>query len=766
MRRKFSFTQLVLSSVAVLTLFIIPAHAADDFESEQGEDIAVDNSATADIVNLGPFGGDLWDVAIDTTNDMVYTVAKASPNGFYRSNDGGENWIGLEGVDYGGSTAVEVDQTTGDVYAVFSRGVYKSTDRGETFTRIIEDSSDGFLYVNDILMMGSNSNTGTINISSDNGENFNTVTFSSTGDHYVWDIDYSADGDAFFLLSYDEEDLVHVFTSVDNGETWDEISVPEIPANEVRFGVNPMDVDNMIITAGYSDNLYYTISGDEGWVQSNELSSGVTFDHLGRAWIGERYSDDGGVTWSSFDDDNANSALGGHKVTVDPADENIVYADGMPGLSKSTDRGETWSDINNGISGVTITDISQAADKDIVWAAAYNGIAKTENFTSVNPTWQFPVLEEPGSGIWTNPENPDVVVVGIIGGMKRSIDGGETWSDTLAGDLMDSRQTVDDIMADVSDLNILYAAVSNNDPSEPKTGAILMSTDQGETWSDMELLDSGSAQTMDQATDGTIYVGIGTESDIEGIQGVYKYSEGEWEFLENSPAEDITKVIVDPNDDNVIYAIASVLYNNQPNDTFGFYKSEDAGATWTRVTDGLSELTTFDSLAVQHTDPTTLYLGSTNIYGQGVLLKSSDSGETWDQLYTGLQDETFYTLIFDGVTLGSSRGLFEIKSKVTLNLTKGKQLKSTQKQIVKVTLKDAVTNKVLKNQKIRLKKKTSNGYRLIKTKRTNNRGKIEFKVPVKAAKTTKYKVQWNPKNQFEEEYIPATSNQVSIKVKK
>ncbi len=771
MRRNVSISHLVITGVAFLCVLIVPVYAADDFGGDEGADAPVaDNTDTAAVENLGPYGGDLWDVAVDTTNSVVYTVAKDSPNGFYKSTDGAQNWTGISGVDYGGGTAVEVDLATGAVYVMFSGGLYKSEDLGETFTQISENSGNGLLFANDTLVIGGTRTASTVSMSTDGGATFEDVQFSEAEDEYIWDIDYSADTDEFFIYSQEQSSNTnHLYRSADAGASWDEITLPtEVETvTEGRFAVNPLDGLNMIVTAGYAVNAFYSSDGGANWTEAGSASSGVTFDQTGRAWIAEQYSEDGGVTWESYDDDNHSSAIGGHNVTVDPSNENVVYADGMPGLAVSTDRGITWADSNEGILGVTISDISQAADKDIVWAAAYNGIAKTDNFTDEIPTWQFPVLEEPGFAIWTDPANPEVAVAGVINGTRRTTDGGVTWSEYAGTDLLESYEVFDEIINDINDTSILYAAISNNDPSSPKTGAVLRSTDQGITWEDLNLPDSGSAQTITQAPNGDLYVGLGAESDIDGETGIYKYSADTWEKLAGTPDQDIVKIIADPDDENSVYAIAGQLYNNGAEDTFGFYKTTDAGATWTNVTDGLGQLRNFTSMALQaSTDPNTLYIGAENFYSQGVLFKSADAGETWALQYTGLQDETFYTMIFDGVTLGSSRGLFDIKSKADLSIKKGELLKKKNKQVIKATLKDAVTDKKLSQQKVRLMKKTNSGFKLIDTARTNNRGKVEFKVALKGKKSIKYKVQWNPKDEYLEEYVSATSDQVSVKAKK
>ncbi|MFA6475669.1 MAG: sialidase family protein [Patescibacteria group bacterium] len=754
----------VLGVLLTVSLFTA-VEGFDDGNFDSSTDAPVaDNTATAEVDQLGPFGGNLLDVAIDSTNDIVYTIAKDSPNGFYRSTDGGTNWTGLSGMDVGGGIAVEVDQTTGNVYANFAQGIYLSTDHGVTLTRISTDSGTGILFANGVLLSAAQT-AGAILVSADSGVTFSTATVTAATDQTIWDIDYSAADDSYYVLTLDASDQVHLYHSTTAGATWAEVTAPAFSssASEARFAVNPLDANNLFITGGNNNNAYYTTTGVSGWTDSGVASSGVTIDQTGRIWVAEQHSDDGGVTWENYDDNNTTSAIGGRNVTVDPSDANVVYADAMPGLAKSNDGGATWTDINDGLSGVTITDLSQATDKDNVWAAAYNGIAKTSNFTSGNPTWEFPVLEEPGEGIWVDPNNSDVAVAGLIGSLKRTNDGGVTWSDNLVGSLIGATSQVDDIIADVNDADILYAGISNGDPNQPKVGQVIVSHDQGLTWEDMNLLDDGSAQTIAQASNGDLYVGIGTESELSGVNGIYKYSNGSWTDLATSPDEDIVKVIVDPSDDNIVYAIASVFYNNGTGTNFGFYKSTDAGATWTKITDGLDHLRSFNSLTAQaSTTPTTLYLGAENYYGQGVLLKSSDGGTTWGILYTGLQDETFYTLMFDGVTLGSSRGLFVVNSRAALTLAAKKRVTVGSKATINITLKDAATNSKLKHKKVKILRKTKTGYKLVETARTNNKGKIAYQVTLNSAKKYYFKAKWTPTGSTADEYVKVTSSALKI----
>ncbi len=775
-----TFLVIVVSLVLTAVFGATMVFAADDFggpfddgegDQNQSSDEAVDSSATSSVEVLGPYGGNTWDIAIDAENNMMYVTAKDSPNGVYRSEDGGETWLGLTGVDYGGGVGVEVDSATGTVFALFSNGLYRSTDLGETYTKISQQYGGAIVYANGVLMMADTESPGTIFVSDDNGDTFDSSVMSLDLYSILWMNSSPTEGE-FYVIGYDSDDLTHLYVTSDNGISWDDVAIPAIVDNSwgSQLGVDPTDAQHLVLSGSYDGTSYQSLDGGHSWVEISPQGQSVAFDSTGRLFLGGQYTDDQGDNWVSLgrDENDNNTAIGGHALIIDPANDDVLYGDGMPGMSKSIDGGVTWTDINQGIAAVTITDISQADNKDIVWAAAYNGVAKTENFTDAVPVWEFPILPDPSTAIWTQPDNPDVVVVGELGAMKRSEDGGVTWSSNVVEGVMSSSYNVNQLIVDVDDANTLYAAVGNGQPSNAKTGMVLKSTDLGLTWTDMEITGNASGQTIAQASNGDLYVGLGAEGGTDYVAGIYKYSEEAWAFLTNSPDEEIVHVAVDPQDDNVVYAVASIAYGNNNTGKFGFYKSEDAGDTWTKITDGFDGMTEYNSLAIQEsTTPATLYLGGVNYSGQGVLYKSSDNGDSWNVQYTGLKEETFYTMIFDGITVGSSRGLFDIKSKAkaTLKLAK-KKIKKGKKVKLTVTLKDAVTSKLLMRKKVILQKKVKSKYKKVTSKKTTKKGKATFTLSSKKAGKQKYRIRWNPSLSDQEEYTSLISSIKTLTVRK
>lgn len=742
-----------------VSLYAVSVSAATE---QTVSNVAVDSSATASVDSIGPFGGNTWDIAIDPTSARLYAVAKDSPNGFYWSDDEGAQWHGLSGVDYGGSAAVEVSPTDGTVFVVLN-GLYRSTDGGENLSKILDDGSETMLYAQDHLMMASNTAMGSIQISADNGDTFSTVSVDSAVS--VWWIADGITSGTFYAIGYENDGTEHLYRSTNSGTTWSEISIPSNLSG--RVCVNPTDATNIFLDSAGTTDSYYSTDAGSSWTTASGVQSGnCVFDSSGRIYIGDNYSDDKGVTWGEIADDNDGSSrvVGSHAFVIDPNDVNILYGDGVPGVTKSVNRGTSWEDVNTGISGVNISDISQATDKDVVWASSVNGVARTENFTSGDPSWDFPLLQDPTHAIWVKPSDSEIAVVGEIGGIKRTTDGGITWSENVAPDSLTPDFIVGDILQDRLDSDTIYAAASFYQTGQLKTGMVFQSNDAGLTWADMSPTDNASVQSLSQTSTGDIYAAIGAEAGTDNATGIYKYSNGEWTHLSGSPSTEMIKVIVDPEHDNVIYAMASNAQGNGDSSMFGFYLSKDSGETWTKITDGLENFNQLTSLVLQSsTTPNTLYLGVVNSDGQAALYKSSTAGTTWGLLYTGLKDETFATLLFDGVTMGSSRGLLDLtsKTKIILKAQKSK-IAHGSKKVVTLTMKDATTNKLLKKKNVKVLKLLHGKFVTWKSVQTNNKGKVTFSVPV-TSKNTQFKARWKPNAKDDNEYSLSVSTVLKIK---
>ena len=188
------------------------------------------------------------------------------------------------------------------------------------------------------------------------------------------------------------------------------------------------------------------------------------------------------------------------------------------------------------------------------------------------------------------------------------------------------------------------------DPSDPqhKTwlagsvgGGIWKTTDAGQTWTNKtsDLLNLATTSIAYSASNPSIiYAGTGEgwlgSAGFIGGSGIYKSTDkGEsWSLLPSTASKNfeiINRLIVDPNDPNVLLA----LTNNDPifgTDFFSYIlKSTDGGANWKIVYQG--------SNFVQHivADPTNFNTLYATVRRFGVI-KSVDKGETWVSKSSGL----------------------------------------------------------------------------------------------------------------------------------
>ncbi len=255
-------------------------------------------------------------VAVSETNpDLVFigtgeTCIRGNimpGDGIYRSQDAGETWehVGFRDVD--AISKIRIHPTNPDVvfaavfgeYSVASeeRGVYKSTDGGDTWRKVLFRNGE----------------TGAIDLSID--PNNPDVLYASLWQAYRKEYQMSSGGSGSGM-----------FKSTDGGETWTEITRNQgLPQEGLvgRIGVS--------VSGANSNRVYALIENDNGGLFS---------------------SDDAGETWELVNDDRSirqRSFYYTH-VFADPHDEDVVYVQNTTQF-RSEDGGETMESINNGTHG-------------------------------------------------------------------------------------------------------------------------------------------------------------------------------------------------------------------------------------------------------------------------------------------------------------------------------------------------------------------------------------------------------------------------------
>ncbi len=255
-------------------------------------------------------------VAVSETNpDLVFigmgeTCIRGNilpGDGVYRSRDAGGTWERVGFRQSHGISKIRIHPTNPDIVFVASfgkysapspeRGVFKSTDGGATWRRV--------LFRDD--------KTGGIDIAID--RNRPDVMYAALWEAYRKEYQMSSGGPGSGL-----------FKSTDGGETWTEITRnPGLPREGVvgRIGV--------AVSGANSNRVYALVEHEHGGLFS---------------------SDDAGATWTLVNENRAirQRAFYYTHLFADPKDQDVVYLQNTA-LFRSTDGGKTTTSIGGGTHG-------------------------------------------------------------------------------------------------------------------------------------------------------------------------------------------------------------------------------------------------------------------------------------------------------------------------------------------------------------------------------------------------------------------------------
>lgn len=232
----------------------------------------------------------------------VRGVMTSYGDGVYKSEDGGTTWknVGLEKTRHISDVIIH-PQNPEVVYVAAQgalhgpnpeRGIYKSTDGGQTWRKV--------LYIDE--------NTGASSLSLD--PNNPRVLYAAFWQYrrLPWKVESGGAGSS-------------IWKSVDGGETWVKLS-EGLPTEMGKIGIS---------VSRANSNRVYAI------VEAEKSKAGVY------------RSDDGGKRWTMMSNDNNLTARSWYymEVFADPADANIVYVLNAP-MMRSIDGGKSFSSIDVG----------------------------------------------------------------------------------------------------------------------------------------------------------------------------------------------------------------------------------------------------------------------------------------------------------------------------------------------------------------------------------------------------------------------------------
>ncbi|WP_460220258.1 WD40/YVTN/BNR-like repeat-containing protein [Psychroserpens sp. MEBiC05023] len=194
-----------------------------------------------------------------------------------------------------------------------------------------------------------------------------------------------------------------------------------------------------------------------------------------------------------------------------PIEFYVGYASG--GVWHTTNNGTTFTPILDTSDTQNVGDIAVDWNTRTIWVgtgennssrSSYAGIGILKS-TDNGKTWQNMGLKDSHhiGRILINPNNPDEVVVGVTGhlyspnqerGIYKTIDGGNTWSQTL---FVDDMSGIIDVQTNPNNFNLMFASSWTKDrkawnfDGSGNNSAIFKSTDAGNTWAKVSTEKSG-----------------------------------------------------------------------------------------------------------------------------------------------------------------------------------------------------------------------------------------------------------------------------------
>lgn len=592
---------------------------------------------------FGPSGGFVSDMAVDPTTPT--TVYAATAGGVYKSVDRGDSWAWIsEGIfsGYGRINTVAIDPSDSQVVFASDSRMFRSEDGGTTWQFI-----NGFSTVHGRV---------------------NEIAFNPADPSVI----------------YAATDLTCIAKSVDSGLTWDRANEGvESPRRCYDVVIDPDNPDT--VYASNNAGIYKSENAGDSWTLNNEgLPSSFQLSYLALVPVPDQLpelyatnsfgneismfkSTDGGESWNasnaglpdngakylahdrtnnlwyvitpdgpytSSDGSNWTAAGTGHpkdpnqgSLTIDPADPAVLFSTNASGIFRTTDGAATWSQQNDGILALTVTEIEfDPGTPGAVYAGTTSGeVWKSDDAGQVWSAVDFGPDAEVGYifEIKAHPNVPEMVYTfGIQGDLLRTTNGGNDWEEIglgLGGN--PNELSIDPFSIEPILESRIYVGGNNQ--------AIHVSLDSGETFTFEDVLDdvrNAYEIAFDPMDSDYLYAALSNE-------GVARSTDSgqTWSLINENiivePGIAYFDIDINPNASDQV-----LLRGNRY-----LYRSDDAGDTWNLV-----ELESSPQSVRFHPTNERVILGS-----DGDILLSKDGAQTFRSIGYGLPTEFFSGFVYD-----------------------------------------------------------------------------------------------------------------------
>ncbi|MGQ9643951.1 MAG: FlgD immunoglobulin-like domain containing protein, partial [Ignavibacterium sp.] len=663
----------------------------DNWREEAFRHIQIHNRSTELSPNalswaqVGPsnVGGRIRAIAVHPSDpNTVYLGAVAG--GVWKSTNGGSTWTALNDfMENLAVCALVIDPNnpniiyagTGEGFfnldAIRGAGIFKSTDAGNSWTQLSSTKNSNFYYVNDLDI---NSTNGVLYAatrkglfaSSDGGSSFTTILSAGGSDVHCTDVEIAYTSPVRIYVAFGLFNQSEIWLSTDGGSTFAQ-NYYQTNMGRIEIAVsksNPLVAyaSFMSLSTYGAGHFVVTTNGGSSWSAVNipgPSYSGASTFLGGQGWYGHILAVDpdnpnillaGGIdnwkttnagsswvqktNWYSQSGAPPYAHADQHAYAYAPSNSNIVYLGNDGGIYKSTNKGETWTAINNnlpitqfyygavapsgvnyyggtqdngtlkasgslnwneilgGDGGATEVDFSnpnniymeyvnfaffKSTNGGSTFFKAMNGIPKGPNF--YDGTTDRTLFITPFS---MDPNNANIIVAGTYR-VWRTTNGAGNWT-AISGDLTgdgtgSDGATISTVIVAKGNSNVIYVGCSN--------GRVQVTTDAGASWS---LRNSGlptlyaTRIATDPNNPATAFVTFSGYSSGNKIFKTTNYGVNWTNISGNLPNLPVNCVFVNPSNVNNIYVGTDL----------GVFSTTNGGSSWIQDVNGMANVPVLD----------------------------------------------------------------------------------------------------------------------------------------------------------------------------
>lgn len=580
--------------------------------------------------NLGLYGGQIADIAIDPSNPDKMFAATYKGDGLFLTGDAGDSW---KPVDMGQDdesqatfknhsvTKVKIAQSDNRVvWVTHNIWIAKSTDGGQTWTHInlpinnyfmrfctalaIDPRDARIAYVGTSGENGYNT-SGTVFKTGDGGDTWEELNPGSGFDYTIVDIavDPQNTGRVWAVTNSGGEGGVFggtLYRSDDSGGDWDSVfSLTPLGGSYYAVAVSPTD-SNSVFTAsegepgsGYTYGIIQHAFDGNTWNQTLPYESDsvldIAFDPQNPATVyassvkSIEKSTDGGATWQSFQHDYKFKCIAVHPTMPDIILGGDHYLGVYKGLYGSQSGGYTWTPVNEGLTAVVVYDVAIDPDASThILAGTISGVYEKKE----DQSWTR-ILTDVTKSVLFDPTDSRKLYAGMQGRLAATVDGGESWN---YWSHQDTYNFIESIAVDAAAADTVFIAVAS---AGYDYGDIYKSTDGGVSF--VKVLDGVNRYdqkygfnvvAIDPSNPQHIFAGGGNALAPVTLGDLWESKNGGTDWSRTGlQFECVNDVLIDPRDSNVLYAGCGPSGGT----TAPVYKSIDGGGTWVPAFQGIPD---------------------------------------------------------------------------------------------------------------------------------------------------------------------------------